>query len=373
MFKNWNPRVNVKARLNRHLRIIKENIWVGKYWFKEKPNTHFNIVLFFMLLVIPVYPSLASFMYDTSSYDFYRWDIDESSIIESYYWWEGAADSPMLESTDSFLSVNTILDDARDVKWTNEIVNYEVKTWDSFSSLSVRFNVSTNSIFWANNFDKNHTLHPWDIIKVPPVSWLIHQIQSGETISAIAKKYNVAEAKIVEQNGIDQWWKLIAWEVIVIPWAIKIAPPPPKPAYVAPKNNWKAIAKNWAKSNAKWWSNSSNYSLVRRWGWSSWFAWWNCTWYVAQYKKVTWRGNANQWMANARAAWKATWSSPSVWAIVSFNGRWYNPRYGHVWIVTWVSWGEIIVSDMNYRRLNEVTYRKVSINDRSIQWYIYVD
>jgi hypothetical protein len=28
---------------------------------------------------------------------------------------------------------------------------------------------------------------------------------------------------------------------------------------------------------------------------------------------------------------------------------------------------------MNYRRLNEVTYRKIPKNDRAIQWYIYVN
>jgi hypothetical protein len=28
---------------------------------------------------------------------------------------------------------------------------------------------------------------------------------------------------------------------------------------------------------------------------------------------------------------------------------------------------DIIVSDMNYRRLNEVTYRKIPKNDRAIQ------
>jgi hypothetical protein len=31
------------------------------------------------------------------------------------------------------------------------------------------------------------------------------------------------------------------------------------------------------------------------------------------------------------------------------------------------------VSDMNYRKINEVTYRKIPINDRAIQWYIYID
>jgi hypothetical protein len=33
----------------------------------------------------------------------------------------------------------------------------------------------------------------------------------------------------------------------------------------------------------------------------------------------------------------------------------------------------LIVKDMNYRRINEVTTRKVSKSDRSIKGYIYVD
>ncbi|MDP2091145.1 MAG: LysM peptidoglycan-binding domain-containing protein [Candidatus Gracilibacteria bacterium] len=379
MFKNGTKRVNVKARLNRHLRIIKENIGVGKYGFKEKTNSHFNIVLIFVLLVIPVYPSLASFMYNTSSYDFYRGDIDESSIIESYYGGEvsGEGEGPMLESISSFLSVNTILDDQRDVAGTNEIVNYEVKAGDSFSSIAYNFKVSTNSIYWANNFEKKHTLHPGDVIKVPPVSGLIHQIKSGDTISSIAEKYEVAVAKIFEQNGIEQGGTLIAGEVIVIPGAIKKAPPPPppppKPVYIAPKNNGKALVNSGKSTGNKSISQPSSYNLVKRGGGNSGFAWGNCTWHVAQYKKVTWRGNANQWMANARAKGVATGYTPSVGAIVQFSGRGYNPVYGHVGIVTGVTDSEILVSDMNYRRLNEVTYRKVSKDDRTIQGYIYVD
>jgi hypothetical protein len=33
----------------------------------------------------------------------------------------------------------------------------------------------------------------------------------------------------------------------------------------------------------------------------------------------------------------------------------------------------LIISDMNYRRLWEVTYRKISKWDRAIRWYIYVN
>jgi len=178
-------KVNIKARIDRHLRIAKENIWAKNTLNvvkKVHSNHHFWIVLFFVVLVIPIYPTLASFVYNNSTYDFYRWDIDESSIIESYFAW-GSDDedtlsaAPILETDDSFLSVNTILDDERDLTGTNEIISYEVKPWDSFSVIAYEFKVSTNSIFWANDFSKNHTLRPWEIIKIPPVSGLIHQVK----------------------------------------------------------------------------------------------------------------------------------------------------------------------------------------------------
>lgn len=78
-------------------------------------------------------------------------------------------------------------------------------------------------------------------------------------------------------------------------------------------------------------------------------------------------------MRNARAKGHPTGSAPKLGAIVQFEWRGYNPYYGHVGIVIDVTATHIIVSDMNYRRLGEVTTRKVPINDRTIQWYIYVD
>ena len=78
-------------------------------------------------------------------------------------------------------------------------------------------------------------------------------------------------------------------------------------------------------------------------------------------------------MKNAAAAGNATGYTPTIGAIVQFEGRGYNPYYGHVGIVIDMTSTHIIVSDMNYRALGEVTTRKIPINDRSIQWYIYVD
>jgi surface antigen len=82
-------------------------------------------------------------------------------------------------------------------------------------------------------------------------------------------------------------------------------------------------------------------------------------------------------MRNAAKKWHKVvygrWFKPKLWAIIVFSGRWYNPYYGHVWIVMELKKDYMIISDMNYRRLNEVTYRKIRYNDRAIVWYIYVD
>ena len=368
MVKKKKTRVNVQARLNRHLRIIKDNIWTNnKKKQKLLINTSFdyNLVIFFMLLIMPVYPTLASLMYNTSRYDFYRWDIDESTIIESYFWWDEWVDqinSPILETTDSFISVNTILDDERDLSWTNEIANYDVKPWDSFSVIAYKFRVSTNSILWANNFTKRHILQPWEIIKIPPVSWLIHQVVNWDTISSIAKKYDTWEDKIREQNNIKVWDKLVIWDVLTIPWAIKKIP---KPVYKKPTRSY--VKTSW---RSKYVNVNSSYKLTRR----KPFSWvpWNCTWFVASYADVDWRWNANRWIRNAKAKWHTISQIPKVWSIVQFTGRGYNTRYWHVWIVVGLTSTHIIVKDMNYRKLYEVTTRKIKRGDRTIDWYIYL-
>jgi surface antigen len=69
----------------------------------------------------------------------------------------------------------------------------------------------------------------------------------------------------------------------------------------------------------------------------------------------------------------ATGTKPANGAIISLAGRGYNPYYGHVGIVVDIDGNDLIIKDMNYRRLNEVTVRRISMNDGAIRGYIYVD
>lgn len=57
-----------------------------------------------------------------------------------------------------------------------------------------------------------------------------------------------------------------------------------------------------------------------------------------------------------------------------YDGPGYSPYYGHVGIVMEVGEDYIIVKDMNYSALNQITTRRENFkNNKAIKGYIYVD
>ncbi|MCP4523155.1 MAG: LysM peptidoglycan-binding domain-containing protein [Candidatus Gracilibacteria bacterium] len=358
-------KVNTKARIERHLRIYKES-GTQKLNKSKKSNMHINALFFFVIVLFPTYPTLASFVHGNTQYEFYRGDIDVDSILGSY---DGEIDDSsisdaIIEGDDSFISINTILNSDRDLSGTNEVVEHTVQAGESFSIISDAYEITANTILWENNFKKNHVLQPGDIIKIPPVSGLRYEIKKGDSIKSLAKKYEITEEEILAQNQMSINDSLLVGNKIMLPGAKKIIP---KPVYRKPPPR-RSFA---SASTSKYTNQKGSYQLVKRSPYSGVPG--NCTWYVASHKNVKWRGNANQWLPNARAAGYKTGSTPTLGSVVSLAGRGYNRRYGHVAIVMEVQKDHIIVSDMNYRKLYEVTYRKISLNDRAIQGYIYVD
>ncbi len=82
------------------------------------------------------------------------------------------------------------------VKPRDKIENYSVKSGDTLEAIAKRFDISIDTIKWANNM-KNDTIKPDQIIKIPPVSGVVHTVKSGDNIYTIAKKYKVDAQNIV--------------------------------------------------------------------------------------------------------------------------------------------------------------------------------
>lgn len=240
---------------------------------------------------------------------------------------------------------------------------------DSLGGIASKFNVSTNSVIWANNFSKNTVLHPGDIIKIPPVTGLAYTVSAGDTIRGLSQKYKVEAKKIAEQNKLALNQELLIGQQILIPGAVKINPPKAIAPVITKKEDPKK--KSSVKISPK--KKESRVYATGYTGKGNKFAWGNCTYFVANHKNVTWRGNANAWLRNAAAAGVPTGNNPAPGAIISFAGSGYNPYYGHVGLVVDVDGDSVVVKDMNYRRLNEVTIRRISRNDSSIRGYIYTD
>ena len=367
------PNINLKARIARHSRVLQHGIYRGT---KKWGRVGLTVVSIISVFLLPIYPTFSSFVNNGSALDFYRWDIDESSILSSYIWEDEEVETQwewdvFIQSKDSYLQVSAELDeDKKDTSITDEVIEHKVEKDETFATIAEKYKISKKSIYLANNFNTEHKISEWDTLKLPPVTWMIHTVKVWDTLSALAKNYNIASENIMRQNVLLGSEDLTVGKTIIIPGAEKDIPKPPapKPTYVA-SSPVRAAASGTAAS--QYVSPTGRYNLVWRPPYSG--APGNCTWYVASHKNVNWRGNANQWMRNARAKGHPTGTWAKNGAIVQFAGRGYNPYYGHVGIVVGVTSTHIIVSDMNYRRKYEVTTRKVPINDRSIQWYIYVN
>lgn len=89
-------------------------------------------------------------------------------------------------------SMSTIIS----AKPRDKIVDYKVNSGDTLASIAKRYDVSVDTIKWANNM-KTDTIKPEQILKIPPVTGVVHKVVSGENIYSIAKKYKVEAQNIV--------------------------------------------------------------------------------------------------------------------------------------------------------------------------------
>ena len=97
-----------------------------------------------------------------------------------------------------------------------------------------------------------------------------------------------------------------------------------------------------------------------------------CTWWAAYNRRVTWGGNAGDWLVNAQALGVATTDYPSVGAIAVYRPGGDYSNYGHVAIVVAVQPHSYTVSEMNAPRWGEVSTRILPWPDPQVQGFIPV-
>gem|GEM_PF-1525611 len=297
-------KVNLKARINRHSRILKDSIGNIHPMRAFYNKCTYNIVFIFMVFLVPFYPTLSSALSESYT-EFYRDEIDESSILSSYDY----DDPSVIFTNDGFIAVNTIIEDdvvpskntPRYLSNNTKITEYTVESGDSFASLAQKFSISVDTILWANHFDEKKVIHPGDVIKILPVTGVVHTVVKNETLSHISNLYDIDMHAIALQNGLNDRYTISVGQQLIIPDGKKlipkapVLPPPPKPTPKPvtknpPKQNTNTSSKDYGFSQAarsEYVNTDGAYQLVKRTPTRT-FYWGNCTWFVAQYKNVTW-------------------------------------------------------------------------------------
>jgi LysM repeat protein len=94
--------------------------------------------------------------------------------------------------------------------------DYVVQDGDSIGKIATNFNITVNTILWANNLTFNSYIKPGQKLLIPPTSGVMHTVTRGDTLGKIAQKYDATEAQIRDFNSIENEG-LVVGERIMVP------------------------------------------------------------------------------------------------------------------------------------------------------------
>ncbi len=98
-----------------------------------------------------------------------------------------------------------------------EISTYVVHQGDSLASISKMFDVSVNTVLWANNLSRGSKLTVGQTLVILPVSGVEHTVKKGDSIESISKKYRADPDEVRTYNGLSLGDTLDVGAVVIVP------------------------------------------------------------------------------------------------------------------------------------------------------------
>lgn len=109
-----------------------------------------------------------------------------------------------------------------------EIIEYTVQKGDALLNIAEKFDISLNTLAWANNLSSTSKVQIGQALIILPISGTLHYVKAGETISEISTKYKSSVEKIVAFNELAEEKDIFAGDILVVPDGIM---PAVKPIY----------------------------------------------------------------------------------------------------------------------------------------------
>lgn len=143
--------------------------------------------------------------------------IVQASVADEAQRVDPATDSHGLEVTLDSVGVATL---ESDKPW-NQVSEYIVKDGDTLSSIAAKFDVSIDSVKWANPSINWQKVKPGVAVSIPPVTGVVYKVKPGDTVYSIAKKLQTDPQGIVDfplnTFSDDETFALVAGQTLIVP------------------------------------------------------------------------------------------------------------------------------------------------------------
>ena len=94
---------------------------------------------------------------------------------------------------------------------------YVVRPGDTMYTIANLFDVSVNTIRWANDLERTSIITPGQVLVILPVSGVQYTVKKGDTLKGVAKKFGGSPEEIAEFNVLALDATLEAGALLIIP------------------------------------------------------------------------------------------------------------------------------------------------------------
>ena len=239
-----------------------------------------------------------------------------------------------------------------------DIREYRALPGDTAQSVAAKFNVTVNTVKWANNLTSD-ALENGKVFIIPAVDGVLYTLKSGDSVEKLANKYSANAERIVLYNDLELGG-LRPGRRILIPGGV--LPPDERPGAISPQGTGYSQATSYNAFASASVGNRYDYGY--------------CTWYAYERRAELGRpvgsfwGNATTWAGLAASAGYRVDNTPQVGAVLQSSGGWGG--YGHVAVVESIdASGNVTISEMNYAGWNVISPRTISAGQARAYNYIH--
>lgn len=153
-------------------------------------------------------------------------------LADTYPLFEGQKNNLAISSPnpkESIIVSSDVFQTIKSVRPRDKIIDYTVEKGDTLSTIAEKFDISAETIRWANDLS-NDNIIIGDNLKILPVTGIAYKVAKGDSVYSIAKKLDTEAQKIVDFPFNDfanpETFSLVEGQMLIVPDGVKPAEQP---------------------------------------------------------------------------------------------------------------------------------------------------